>query len=258
MRRTSSTVAIREHWNRRAPTFDAEDAHGIDTPEQREAWCRLLSRVAGAPPKKVLDVGCGTGILTFLLSELGHRVTGVDFSPTMIELARKKTARAHEHVTFRCEAADSLADADGTYDLVIARHVIWNLPAPHEALAEWLRVLRPGGSVALIEGAWASKAELLRAYRRSLPIFAVRFVRAAVLEPFKRKGRLRRSIAARRYRRVEATLPLAGGAQSGQLRKLLESAGFSDPLVEPLEGRELWGDENGFPRYLALAKRPCE
>jgi ubiquinone/menaquinone biosynthesis C-methylase UbiE len=97
-------------------------------------------------------VGCGTGFLTLLLAELGHNVTGVDIAPEMLELARKKAAQAGLDVELRLGDAEVLEDPDGRYDLIVARHVIWTLPNPAQAVREWLRVLKHDGRLALVEG----------------------------------------------------------------------------------------------------------
>ena len=63
---------VAAHWDRRAPTFDGDFGHSIATPAERAAWDRILDLVLG-PPGDALDVGCGTGFLSF---ELAGRGTG--------------------------------------------------------------------------------------------------------------------------------------------------------------------------------------
>src|SRR5262245_38855236 len=166
--RDRRTKVIQHHWDHRADTFDDEAGHGLLNDEQRRAWQELLSRLAGRPPRRVLDVGCGTGFLALRLGELRHEVTGVDLSPQMIDRARGKAEQEALQIEFRAGDATALADADGTYDLVVGRHLIWNLPHPERAVAEWLRVLRPGGRLALVEGKWADNTALQRSYSRGV------------------------------------------------------------------------------------------
>jgi ubiquinone/menaquinone biosynthesis C-methylase UbiE len=66
-------------------------------------------------------------------------VTGVDLAPQMIDQVRRKARQGGLEVDFRIGNAVGLDCADETYDLVVARHVIWNLPDPEQGLAEWLR-----------------------------------------------------------------------------------------------------------------------
>src|SRR5215469_11856057 len=59
---------IRLHWDRRAPSFDAESpSHGLRGEDQALAWRRLMLEVAGETPVDALDIGCGTGFLSILL-----------------------------------------------------------------------------------------------------------------------------------------------------------------------------------------------
>src|SRR5206468_6300757 len=67
--------------------------------------------------------------------------------------ARDKAAAQGLAVRFEPADAEHLPYPDGSFDLVISRHVLWTLPHPEEALDEWLRVLRPGGRLAIIDGA---------------------------------------------------------------------------------------------------------
>src|SRR5690348_2143676 len=92
---------VRQHWDRRAADFDKEASHGLLNHTQSRAWHELISRVAGAVTLEVLDVGCGTGFLSLLLADLGHRVTGIDVAAAMLAMARSKAAAHRLTVEFR-------------------------------------------------------------------------------------------------------------------------------------------------------------
>ena len=144
---------VAAHWNRRAPHFDEDFGHSIRTPAERAAWDRILDLVlAGRGTLDALDAGCGTGFLTFELAARGHHVTGVDFAPAMLAQARRKAAE--RGVSIRLEEADAeqLPYARGSFDLVISRHLLWTLPHPEAAVDEWIRVLRPGGRLVIVDG----------------------------------------------------------------------------------------------------------
>ena len=84
---------VAAHWDRRAPHFDEDFGHSIRTPAERAAWDRILDLILPARGGlDALDAGCGTGFLTFELAARGHHVTGVDFAPSMIAEARRKSA----------------------------------------------------------------------------------------------------------------------------------------------------------------------
>src|SRR5215813_14212099 len=96
---------VAAHWNRRAAHFDEDFGHSIRTPAERAAWDRILDLVlAGRGPGEALDVGSGTGFLSFELAERGHQVVGVDFAAAMIDEARRKAAASG--ISVRFEAAD--------------------------------------------------------------------------------------------------------------------------------------------------------
>lgn len=145
-------AAVAAHWNRRAANFDADFGHSIATPAERAAWDRILELIsAGRARLDALDAGCGTGFLSFELASRGHRVTGIDFAPAMLEAARAKAAENGATVRFEQGDAENLRFDAGSFDLVVSRHVLWTLPHPEAAVAEWVRLLRPGGRLAVID-----------------------------------------------------------------------------------------------------------
>jgi len=112
------------------------------------------------PPAVVLDLGCGTGSLSVLLAGAGHEVRGLDASREMLGLARAKRDAAGVAVQFTDgDAADPPYGA-GSADVVMCRHVLWALDDRDTVLARWVRLLRPGGRLVLIEGRWGTGAGL--------------------------------------------------------------------------------------------------
>src|SRR5437763_16269274 len=144
---------VAAHWGRRAANFDEDFGHSIRTAAERAAWARICDLVlAGRSGLDVLDAGCGTGFLSLELAARGHRVTGVDFAPAMLVEARRKAAEQSAAVRFEEADAEQLPFSPGSFDLVVSRHVLWTLPHPEAAIDEWIRVLRPGGRLAVIDG----------------------------------------------------------------------------------------------------------
>jgi ubiquinone/menaquinone biosynthesis C-methylase UbiE len=144
---------VAAHWGRRAAHFDEDFGHSIRTEAERAAWDRILDL---ALPRRgaldALDAGCGTGFLSFELAGRGHRVTGIDFAPAMLAEARRKAAERGVSIRFEEGDAEQLPFAPGSFDLVVSRHVLWTLPHPEAAIDEWIRVLGPGGRLAVIDG----------------------------------------------------------------------------------------------------------
>ena len=103
----------------------------------RDVFFELLP----APGRRTLDVGCGEGRVSRDLAALGHRVTGVDASPTLVRAARE----ASPELEFGVADAAALPFEDGAFDLVVAFMLLHDLDAIETALAEAARVLGPGG-----------------------------------------------------------------------------------------------------------------
>jgi SAM-dependent methyltransferase len=141
-------------WDAQAASFDDEPDHGLRDPEVRRAWAERLHGWLPGHPADVLDLGCGTGSLSLLAAERGHRVTGVDRSPNMVDLARAKLA-GRDAVFLVGDAAEPPVGEE-RFDVVLVRHLLWALPDPGRALRHWRELLRPGGRLVLIEGVWGT------------------------------------------------------------------------------------------------------
>ncbi|MFF5520293.1 class I SAM-dependent methyltransferase [Streptomyces coeruleorubidus] len=141
-------------WDARAAGFDEEPDHGLRDPEVRRAWAARLRSWLPGRAGDVLDLGCGTGSLSLLASEQGHRVTGVDLSRAMVTLARQKLAGRDAVFLIGDAAAPPVGEQ--RFDAVLVRHVLWALPDPGRALRHWAGLLRPGGRLVLVEGVWGT------------------------------------------------------------------------------------------------------
>jgi SAM-dependent methyltransferase len=150
----------RDSWDEQAATFDDEADHGLRDPAVRAAWAALLIPVLPAAPASIADLGCGTGSLSVLLAEAGHTVHGLDGSRSMLDVARRKAAGHGVDVALVHGDASHPPYGAASFDVVLARHVLWALADPGAAVARWVGLLRPGGRLILIEGFWATGAGL--------------------------------------------------------------------------------------------------
>ncbi|MFB8772601.1 class I SAM-dependent methyltransferase [Streptomyces broussonetiae] len=141
-------------WDAWAAAFDDEPDHGLRDPAVRGAWAERLRSWLPERGCDLLDLGCGTGSLSLLAAEQGHRVTGVDLSPAMVERARAKLAGRDAAFLVGDAAAPPVGEQ--RYDVVLVRHVLWTLPDPTRALRHWWGLLRPGGRLLLVEGVWGT------------------------------------------------------------------------------------------------------
>lgn len=168
----------REAWDRAAASFDEEPDHGLTQPVVRAAWRDLLVPVLPPAPARIADLGCGTGTLSRLLTDEGYLVDGLDFSPAMVERARAKVPEAQ----FVVGDAGAPPLAPGRYDVVLSRHVLWALADPEAAFARWVELLKPGGTVVLVEGRWSTGAGLAADQLRQIVLSARSEVRITPLD----------------------------------------------------------------------------
>ena len=151
------------------PSFKASWS-SIDRSAEPAAFVRFLERVEGAPAdesqayrplarllrpdpgQRLLDIGCGLGGATRALARLvgpGGRAVGVDNSATMIAAARRRSTGMHLPVAYGVADAHRLPFADAAFDGGCSLGTFEVLGDPRRALAELVRVTRPGGRVAV-------------------------------------------------------------------------------------------------------------
>jgi len=150
----------RQLWNAEAASFDNEPDHGLRDPVVLTAWTRLLKAALPIGKTEILDIGCGTGSLSVIAVELGYKVTGIDFSPEMIARAKAKTLTSGYSIEFQVMDAAFPQFPQQQFDVLICRHLLWALPDIDQVLRRWVRLLKSGGRLLLIEGYWHTNAGL--------------------------------------------------------------------------------------------------
>ncbi|HEX6031324.1 MAG TPA: class I SAM-dependent methyltransferase [Tepidiformaceae bacterium] len=206
---------ISAFWSTVAPGYEAHGGNVIeDGTEEHTRWVEAVRAALPERPSDVLDVGCGTGYMARTIAALGHRVTGIDLAPGMLEVARGDAASRGLHIDFR--EGDAVAPPFGpaSFDVVASRHVLWTLRDPGRAFRNWKRLLRPGGRVVAVDGMWFGDDE----EDGVPPLFAEHYTEE-----------------------TRSALPLMGMTSTEPVVEAVREAGFGDVVASRIEGVELAG-----------------
>ncbi len=143
---------LRRYWDKSAKSYDGEMAlfERVLLADGRKWAC---SQASG----DVLEVAIGTGRnLPFYRSDV--RLTGVEFSPAMLDIARERASALDRQVDLRLGDAQALDLPDATFDTVLCTLSLCAIPDERRAIAEMKRVLRPGGRLVLVDHVAGSPA----------------------------------------------------------------------------------------------------
>jgi len=153
---TGDTARLRDYWDKHAPNYDRQ-MRFFDRYLFGDTRTWVCQQASG----DVLEVAVGTGL------NLGSypddiRLTGVDFSPAMLERARDRALKLGRPVDLREGDAHALEFPDGSFDTVVCTFSLCGIPDERQAVAEMRRVLRPGGLLLLADhvagSAWPVRA----------------------------------------------------------------------------------------------------
>jgi len=108
-------------------------------------WIRKYANVDGS---KVLDIGCGGGILTEAMAAAGATATGLDMAEKPLAVARLHQIESGLDVNYQQGTAEELASKEaGQYDVVTCLEMLEHVPEPSQVIASACRLVRPGGDV---------------------------------------------------------------------------------------------------------------
>lgn len=203
---TTAQDRINAYWTGQAPSYDEYQQQPERFADDTEAWSRVWAGALPAGPLDVLDVGTGSGRVALILAALGHRVTGIDLAEGMLDIANRHAATVAAAPVFRLGDAVRPDFPDHSFDAVTGRYVMWTLREPETAVANWIRLLRPGGTVAVVDSTW---------FPGGLDNASEKFVGCYAGE-------------------VGAAVPLATATSIDQTAAVLQRAGLTGVTVEPL------------------------
>jgi ubiquinone/menaquinone biosynthesis C-methylase UbiE len=160
----------RRAWAKQAASYDRQIGwfeRKVFGGQQHRAWaCRQAQG-------DVLEVAVGTG-LNLPEYALDTRVTGIDLSPEMLEIARRRISLSAHEVDLRIGDAQDLPFDDASFDAVVCTYSLCNIPDPAVAIAEMHRVLRPGGRLVLVDHI-GSRSRWVYGLQKAIEVLSVRF-----------------------------------------------------------------------------------
>jgi ubiquinone/menaquinone biosynthesis C-methylase UbiE len=123
----------------------------------------VVERAGVEPGMDLLDLACGTGNASIPAANAGARVTGLDFSPELLEIARERAADAMVEIDFVEGDAQELPFEDDSFDRVVSTFGHMFAPDHEHTAAEMKRVLRPAGVIAF--ACWTPEGSIGRMFR---------------------------------------------------------------------------------------------
>jgi len=217
---------IREFWSERAATFDQSVGHEIFSEAERRGWHRLILKHLGeGAGRPLLDLACGTAVVSHLMHDMGFKVTGLDWSEAMLAQARAKAQARGTDIRFIMRDAETTGEPDASYDAITNRHLVWTLVDVPAAFAEWHRLLRPGGQVLIVDGNFGRRSWVSRLHGA---------IDKALGRPPAR-GMMDPKMA-ERHKRIRDQVYFSAEMPAQAVVDLLAAAGFVDIAVD----RNLW------------------
>lgn len=141
---------IQNYWQSRSKGYGlstVDELRSRDNP-YREILKRWLP--GNHTDQSALDIGCGPGFLAIELAHLGFNVKAVDSCAAMLEEARNNSRELQ--IDFILSDAGDEVFANETFDVIVSRNLVWNLPDPQKAYRQWITWLNPGGKLIIFDG----------------------------------------------------------------------------------------------------------
>ena len=166
MTRQTQLHRWRRNWDKHASTYDRSMTFW-----ERRLFGQTRRWICRQATGHVLEVAVGTG-LNLPHYPAGVTIAGIDFSSAMLDIARRRAEELGRPVDLRLGDAHHLDFADNTFDTVVATFSLCAIPDHRRALAEMIRVLRPGGTLLLADHV-ASTSPPVRALQRLIELVTV-------------------------------------------------------------------------------------
>lgn len=227
-----------------ADTYDAK--WGIDFTEvgRQQVRSKLAKAIGGEPQtfESALEIGAGTGYfsLNLMLDGTISSLTATDISPGMLEALRSNAERLNLDVQTVLSEAEELPFEDKSFDLVLGHAILHHIPDMDRALSEFIRVLRPGGTIAFCGEPSAHGDRLAAGPKRAGRALAPLWRRAMGAQPLAHPGSHDHVHWADHNLESEVDVH---AFSPGQLQSMLAAAGFVDTRIK---GEELVANMYGW------------
>ncbi|VVT09698.1 methyltransferase domain-containing protein [Rhizobium sp. EC-SD404] len=144
--------AVSRYWTRVADAFDGRASHV----RHHEVWKRVVAEALGnRTGLRMLDLGTGTGACAIIAAELGHRVTAIDGSEGMLNVARREAESRSVDIAFVHAQIEEAEIEPGSFDAVTLRNVLWTVADPEKVLSIARHGLCAGGTLFVTDADWA-------------------------------------------------------------------------------------------------------
>ncbi len=232
---------VTQYWGRRAEQFAALRLAELGS-DKRQLWTEeLLRYLPAGRALRILDAGTGSGFFALILAAIGHRVTGIDLTPEMIQAAQEAAEILGLSVDFFVMDAEQPDFPDGSFDVVLSRNLTWTLPHLPHAYAQWRRILKPGGLLLNFD------ADYCREQPAAAPLPANHAHKALTAD----------LVAA--YEHLKAELSAEQQPRPAWDAELLGHLGFQEVSVDPTLSDRLYRTKDAFynptPMFTIAARR---
>lgn len=203
------------------------------------AAAHLVRHARIRPGQQVLDVACGTGVVAVTAARAGATVTGLDMTPELLARARENAKIAGVSIAWHEGDVEALPFDNDTFDVVVSQFGHIFAPRPDVAIAQMLRVLKPGGTIAF--STWPPELFIGRAFAltaRYLPAPPAGVVPPVLWgDPSVVRARLGEAVDDLVFDRQTMYMPALSPAHlrdytarnAGPMRRVAEALGTSDP-----------------------------
>ena len=141
-------------WDNQAGRYDRSVTKTNSDRKTWDGWKKVYGNALEGCEGKLLDCGCGPGTVTMYVAGPKYRITALDQSQNMLEMAKKNTQAMSIEAEFVQGDAENLPFEDESFDVVVSQHMLWTVPDPQKVIDEWFRILKPGGKLVYTDGDW--------------------------------------------------------------------------------------------------------